>query len=364
MTDRVRSAHPDERGDVMMPRHGARKEFIWSLPKAELHLHLEGTLEPEMMMEMATRNNVPLAFPTVEAIRQAYVFKDLQSFLDVYYAGCSVLVTEQDFYDLTIGYLQRAATQGVCHVEVFFDPQSHTSRGISFETVITGIHRALVEYETKFGLTSRLMLSFLRHLSEDEAIATLDTATPYLDWITAVGLDSSEIGNPPSKFANVFARARSEGLLAVAHAGEEGPPEYIWQALTILHASRIDHGVRCIEDDRLVARLVSEQTPLTVCPLSNVKLHVFPSLALDNLPALLNQGLRITINSDDPAYFGGYVGDNLLAVATEFEMDDEQIVELVRNSILASFLSEPEKEANLRRLAAVVSGAPTGPSNK
>ena len=332
----------------------ANKELIWALPKAELHLHLEGTLEPEMMMMMATRNRVPIKFATVDDIRAAYVFKDLQSFLDVYYAGCSVLVEEQDFYDLTIAYLQHASAQGVCHAEVFFDPQSHTSRGVPFEAVIRGIHSALAEYESKFRLTSRLILCFLRHLSEADAFATLDAATPYLEWISAVGLDSSEVGNPPSKFAAAFDRARDKGLLTVAHAGEEGSPEYIWQALEILHASRIDHGVRCLDDERLVARLASEQTTLTVCPMSNVKLHVFASLANDNLLALLDHGLRVTINSDDPAYFGGYIADNLLAVAQEFRLTDSQIIQLARNSILGSFLSEQEKEEDMKRIDALV----------
>ena len=332
----------------------ANKELIWALPKAELHLHLEGTLEPEMMMMMATRNRVPIKFATVDDIRAAYVFKDLQSFLDVYYAGCSVLVEEQDFYDLTIAYLQHASAQGVCHAEVFFDPQSHTSRGVPFEAVIRGIHSALAEYESKFRLTSRLILCFLRHLSEADAFATLDAATPYLEWISAVGLDSSEVGNPPSKFAAAFDRARDMGLLTVAHAGEEGSPEYIWQALEILHASRIDHGVRCLDDERLVALLASEQTTLTVCPLSNVKLHVFASLANDNLLALLDHGLRVTINLHDPAYFGGYIADNLLAVAQEFRLTDSQIIQLARNSILGSFLSEQEKEEDMKRIDALV----------
>ena len=337
------------------------KELIWALPKAELHLHLEGTLEPEMMMAMATRNSIPIKYATVDDIRAAYVFKDLQSFLDVYYAGCSVLVEEQDFYDLTIAYLERAAAQGVCHAEVFFDPQSHTSRGVPFETVVRGIHCALVEYESRFRFTSRLILCFLRHLSEEDAFSVLDAATPYLEWISAVGLDSSEIGNPPSKFAAVFDRARDMGLLAVAHAGEEGSPEYIWQALEILHAVRIDHGVRCLDDERLVARLASEQTTLTVCPLSNVKLHVFPSLAKDNLPELLDHGLRVTINSDDPAYFGGYIADNFLAIAEEFRLTDGQIVQLARNSVLGSFLSEQEKEAHMTRIDALVFNTATAP---
>ncbi len=334
------------------------KDFIWTLPKAELHLHLEGTLEPEMMMALAKRNHVPISYPDVDAIRKAYVFTDLQSFLDVYYAGCSVLVTERDFYELTAAYLERAVSQGVCHVEVFFDPQSHTARGIPFETVITGIHRALIDYETSRGVTSRLILSFLRHLSEAEAIATLKTAQPFLEWIAAVGLDSSEAGNPPSKFARVYDQARNEGLLTVAHAGEEGPPEYIWEALDILHASRIDHGVRCLEDERLVDRLVTESIPLTVCPLSNAKLHVFSSLAESNLPALLQKGLRVTINSDDPAYFGGYVADNLLAVAQACSLSCEQIVGLVRNSFLSSFLSETEKARHLADIERIAQNTP------
>lgn len=338
----------------MTLQEGITRTFIESLPKAELHLHLEGTLEPEMMLEMAARNDVALKYPTVEAIRQAYVFEDLQSFLDIYYSGCSVLVTEQDFYDLTVAYLEKARSQGVSHAEVFFDPQSHTSRGVAFGTVVTGIHRALAEYESRFGMTSRLILSFLRHLSESDAVATLNEAIPYLGWIVAVGLDSSEVGNPPSKFAEVFTQAREKGLLTVAHAGEEGPPDYVWQALDLLHVLRIDHGVRCLEDEHLVARLVSSQTTLTVCPLSNVKLRVFPSLAETNLPELIARGLRVTINSDDPAYFGGYVGDNLLAIAEAFDLGIDQIVQLARNSFLGSFLSEVEKVTQLEHLDSFV----------
>ncbi len=330
------------------------KDFIWSLPKAELHLHLEGTLEPEMMMALAKRNHVTISYSQVDAIRKAYVFTNLQSFLDIYYAGCSVLVTERDFYELTTAYLERAVSQGVCHTEVFFDPQTHMARGIPFETVISGIHHALTDYEITNGVTSRLILSFLRHLSEADAITTLKAAQPFLKWIAAVGLDSSEAGNPPSKFAKVYEQARNLGLLTVAHAGEEGPPEYIWEARDILHASRIDHGVRCLEDERLVNRLAIDSVPLTVCPLSNAKLQVFPSLATSNLPTLLERGLRVTINSDDPAYFGGYVADNLLAVAQTFSLNCKQIVRLVRNSFLSSFLSDSEKAkhlADIKRIA-------------
>ncbi len=335
------------------------QQFVWALPKAELHLHLEGTLEPEMMMALAKRNAIPINYTDVEAIRKAYVFTNLQSFLDIYYAGCSVLVTERDFYELTAAYLDRALSQGVCHVEVFFDPQSHTARGIPFSTVVTGIHRALTDYETRYGLTSRLILSFLRHLSEDDAMATLEQAGPFLSWITAVGLDSSEVGNPPSKFARVYEQAHNQGLLAVAHAGEEGPPEYIWEALDILHVARVDHGVRCLEDEHLVARLVTESIPLTVCPLSNVKLHVFPSLAESNLPRLLGRGLRITINSDDPAYFGGYVGDNLLAAAQAFTLTFDQVAQLARNSILSSFLPSTSKMAHLEKIDSILDSQST-----
>ena len=334
----------------MSDTKSSNHDFIWQLPKAELHLHLEGTLEPEMMMALAKRNKVSIKYPDVEAIRRAYVFSDLQSFLDVYYEGCSVLLVEQDFYDLTMAYLERAASQGVCHAEVFFDPQAHTARGIPFETAISGIHRALVAGETSLGITTRLILSFLRHLPESDAMSTLIEALPFLDWIAAVGLDSSEVGNPPSKFVAVYDRAREAGLRTVAHAGEEGPPDFIWQALDLLKVSRVDHGVRCLEDDRLVARLAAEQMPLTVCPISNVKLAVFPDMAKDNLPALLERGLLVTINSDDPAYFGGYVGDNLVAVADAFDLSHEVIAQLARNSIIASFLSDADKARHLAEL--------------
>lgn len=329
------------------------KEFIWALPKAELHLHLEGTLEPEMMMQMAIRNKVAINYSSIDAIREAYIFKDLQSFLDILYAGCSVLITEQDFYDLTMAYLERAKSQGVYHVEVFFDPQTHTHRGIAFETVITGIHKALSDGEAKFGITSFLILSFLRHLSQQDANQVLQDALPFLEWISAVGLDSSEIGNPPSKFEQVFAKARSKGLKVVAHAGEEGPPDYIWQALDILCAKRIDHGVRALEDDKLIARLVHDKIALTVCPISNVKLKVFPSVAESNLVQLLDRGIRVTINSDDPAYFGGYISDNLLAVAQELNLERHKIIQLVRNSFLGSFLPESEKKKYLDQITIV-----------
>jgi adenine deaminase len=323
---------------------------LHALPKAELHLHIEGTLEPELMFELAQRNRVEVPYSDVEAVRRAYVFNDLQSFLDIYYAGCRVLVTERDFSDLTRAYLERAAAQGVRHAEIFFDPQTHTDRGIAFATVIDGINNALDAGERDLGVTSRLILCFLRHLPEDAAMATLEEALPHRDAITAVGLDSSEVGHPPSKFRNVFDRARAEGFLTVAHAGEEGPPEYIWEALDLLHARRIDHGVRCLDDERLVDRLVEEPIPLTVCPMSNVKLRVFEELALHNFRQMLERGLRVSINSDDPAYFGGYVGDNYVATVDALELTEQQVLQVARNSFLSSFLDDAEKQ---RHLAAI-----------
>lgn len=321
-----------------------------TLPKAELHLHLEGTLEPELMFEIGRRNGVSLPYASVEELRSAYVFDDLQSFLDIYYAGCGVLRTEQDFYDMTTAYLERAAAQGVRHTEVFFDPQTHTARGVAFEAVFRGIESALRDSGSRLGVTSRLIMCFLRHLPEDEAFATLERALPYVPAIFAVGLDSSELGNPPSKFRRVFERARAEGLLAVAHAGEEGPPGYIWEALDVLGAARIDHGVRCLEDQDLVERLVAEQVPLTVCPLSNVKLGIFRSLERHNLATLLRRGVCVTVNSDDPAYFGGYVADNLSASASALGLSPAELVQLARNSFEAAFLPERERARHLAEL--------------
>ena len=322
-----------------------------SLPKAELHLHIEGTLEPEMMFELARRNRVGLPYASVEAVRHAYVFSDLQSFLDIYYAGCAVLNEEEDFYELAFAYLQRAASQGVRHAEIFFDPQTHTARGIPIEVVVKGLHQALVDGQ-KLGITASLILCFLRHLSADDAMTTLKAALVLRDKFIAVGLDSSEVGNPPSKFQGVFDVARSEGLLAVAHAGEEGPPSYIWEALDLLQARRIDHGVRCLHDDRLVERLVVEQVPLTVCPLSNVKLRVFPDLRQHNLRLMLERGLRVTVNSDDPAYFGGYIEDNYRQVTEALTLSDDQLVTLARNSFLASFLPDSDKQRYLSEIDA------------
>lgn len=318
--------------------------LIHDLPKAELHLHIEGTLEPELMFELARRNGVPLPYESVDAVRRAYVFRDLQSFLDIYYAACSVLRTEQDFYDLAWAYLQRAAAQRVRRAEIFFDPQTHTDRGIPIETVISGLHRALQDGQSRLGVSSGLILCFLRHLSAESATATLRAALPYRRALLAVGLDSSEVGHPPQKFRAVFERALEEDLLTVAHAGEEGPPEYVWQALDELHVRRIDHGVRSLEDPALVERLVAEQVPLTVCPLSNVKLRLFPTLEGHPLKQMLARGLRATVNSDDPAYFGGYVEDNFNAVAAALDLSADDVIALARNSFEASFLPAAEKQ--------------------
>ena len=329
---------------------GDPPNFARDLPKAELHLHIEGTLEPELMFELARRNAVPVPYASVEDVRNAYVFSDLQSFLDIYYAGCRVLLKEQDFYDLTWAYLTRAAGQGVRHAEIFFDPQTHTDRGVPFETVIAGIHRALEDGRGRLDVSSGLILCFLRHLSADAAMQTLANAMQYREWIVGVGLDSSEVGHPPSKFRAVFDRAREVGLLPVAHAGEEGPPDYIWEALDVLQARRIDHGVRCAEDERLIGRLAEGKIPLTVCPLSNVKLGVFPTLQQHNLKQLLHRGLMVTVNSDDPAYFGGYVGDTFQAAAAALPLSRADLVTLARNSFQASFLPEEQKRAHLEAL--------------
>ena len=309
--------------------------LIRELPKAELHLHIEGTLEPEMMFEMAKRNGVDLPYPNVEAVRGAYQFSDLQSFLDLLYQGATVLRTEDDFADLMAGYLDRAIADGVTRSEVFFDPQTHTERGVAFGTVIDGFARARRAFAGR--IDTDLILCFLRHLPEENALATLASAEPYLDQIIAVGLDSSEVGHPPGDFARVFTRARAMGLRAVAHAGEEGPPEYVWGALDALGAERIDHGVRALEDPDLVRRLVEEQIPLTVCPESNVKLKVVSDLTEHPLGRMLDLGLNVSINSDDPAYFGAYIGDNYRNVANALGLGAEEITRLARNSIESSF---------------------------
>jgi adenosine deaminase len=327
------------------------KDFAHSVPKAELHLHIEGTLEPELLFELAHRNGVALPYASIDDVRAAYEFDSLQSFLDLYYAACDVLRTEQDFHDLTTAYLARAAGQGVRHTEVFFDPQTHTDRGVPMAAVVGGISRALAEAEHR-GITSRLILCFLRHLSAEEAMATLDEALPHLDVIHGVGLDSSEVGHPPSKFAEVFARARALGLFAVAHAGEEGPPAYVTEALDVLAVIRIDHGVRSLEDDALIDRLVRDQVPLTVCPLSNVRLAVFPTMADHTLAELLDRGVKVTINSDDPAYFGGYVGDNYAAVAEHLGLDRDQLAGLARASFEAAQLDDATRARHVAALDA------------
>jgi adenosine deaminase len=324
--------------------------FIQRLPKAELHIHIEGSLEPELMFEIAERNGVALRYASVEEVRRAYSFTDIQSFLDVYYEATQVLLYEQDFYDLTWAYLQRVAAQNVRRAEIFFDPQAHTDRGVPFETVITGIHRALVDAEQRLGISSALIMCFLRHLSAEEAMETLNSSLPFGNWIVGVGLDSSEVGNPPEDFKAVFDIAREHGLLTVAHAGEEGPPEYIWQALDDLKVSRIDHGVRCVEDPKLVERLREEQVPLTVCPLSNVRLRVFDSVREHNLKQMLDLGLCVTVNSDDPAYFGGYIDENFYAAQEGLDLSRDDIYRLVRNSFWASFLDAGEKQQLLDEL--------------
>jgi adenosine deaminase len=322
--------------------------FIAGLPKAELHIHIEGSLEPELMMALAARNGVALRFGSIEALRAAYEFSNLQDFLDLYYEGMRVLLHEQDFYDLAMAYLKKAASQNVRHAEIFFDPQGHTDRGVPFRTVIDGLWRASKDAERVFGMTTALILSFLRHLDEASAERTLDEALPWRDRFIAVGLDSSEKGQPPSKFERVFARARSLGLKAVAHAGEEGPPEYVRQALDLLKVERIDHGVRALEDADLTARLVREQVPLTVCPLSNVRLRVVPDITAHPLRRMLQDGLMATINSDDPAYFGGYLNENLSAVA----FGGDEIVTLARNGFRAAFCNEGTKQRYLSELDA------------
>ena len=330
-----------------------RAAFIAGLPKAELHLHIEGSLEPEMLFALAQRNGVAIPFASVEAVRAAYNFSNLQDFLDIYYQGMSVLQTEADFYALTDAYLRRAEADAVRHVEIFFDPQGHTERGIAFATVITGITRALDDARAR-GLTSRLILCFLRHLSEAEAEATLDQALPFLHLITGVGLDSSEVGHPPAKFARVFARARSLGLKLVAHAGEEGPPEYVHEALDLLHVDRIDHGNRALEDAGLVTRLAREGMCLTVCPLSNLKLCVVSDIKAHPLRRMLATGLVATVNSDDPAYFGGYVNANFIAVADALDLSRDEIITIARNSFTGSFLDAADKARHLAAIDAFV----------
>jgi adenosine deaminase len=324
---------------------------VYALPKAELHVHVEGTFEPGLIFEIGERNRVRIPYASIEALREAYDFTNLQSFLDVYYAGMNVLRIEQDFYDLALAYLRRAASEGVRHAEIFFDPQGHTSRGIPFDTVVDGLRAALVEAERNLGVTSSLILCFLRDRTIESAMEILDGAVRNRERIVAVGLDSAEIGNPPSKFARVFDRARAEGFLTVAHAGEEGPPSYIREALDILRVSRVDHGVRCLEDAALVERLRQDRIPLTVCPFSNVRLKVVENLREHPLERMLDAGLLVTVNSDDPAYFGGYVAENYEGVVEELHLNDDEIKTLARNSFAASFLEESVRQRYLTELA-------------
>src|SRR4051812_27895157 len=335
--------------------------FIAGLPKAELHIHIEGSLEPELMFELARRNGVDIPFASVEEVRAAYSFSNLQDFLDIYYQGAAVLQTAEDFRDLAAAYFDRAAADNVVHCEIFFDPQTHTDRGIPFDVVMEGLLAGMDEAQARHGISSKLILCFLRHLDEEAAFATLRQAEKWLDRIEAVGLDSSELGHPPEKFARVFAAAAARGLKRVAHAGEEGPPDYVRQALDLLHIDRLDHGNRSLEDPALVARLVREKMTLTVCPLSNLKLCVVDDMAAHPIDLMLREGLRVTINSDDPAYFGGYVNDNYRAAAAGRGLSREQLVTLARNSFEGSFLDEEEKAAQLQRLDAYVAESRPSP---
>ncbi|MCU4639739.1 adenosine deaminase [Acinetobacter courvalinii] len=319
-------------------------ELIRALPKAELHVHIEGTFEPELMFAIAQRNQIQIPYQSVEEVKQAYNFHNLQSFLDIYYAGANVLVHEQDFYDLAWAYFEKCAEDRVVHTEMFFDPQTHTERGVEFATVLAGLKRACEDAKAKLGISSQLIMCFLRHLSEEKAFETLEQALPFKDDIIAIGLDSSEVGHPPAKFERVFAKAREAGFLIVAHAGEEGPPEYIWEALDLLKVNRIDHGVRSEEDEQLMARLIAEKMPLTVCPLSNLKLCVVNDMADHNIRRLLQKGVHVTVNSDDPSYFGGYMNDNFIAIQQALDLSNDELKQLAINSFEASFISDEEKQ--------------------
>jgi adenosine deaminase len=330
------------------------ERLIAQLPKCELHIHIEGSLEPELMFALARRNGIRLPYASVEAVRQAYHFRNLQDFLDIYYQGMSVLITEQDFYEVAFAYLERAHADNVRHVEMFFDPQGHTSRGVPFATVLTGLTRAIGDAEQKLGVKASLIMCFLRHLDEADAERTLDCALAFKDRIAGVGLDSSEKGNPPGKFKRVFERAREAGFFLTAHAGEEGPPSYVWEALDVLGVARIDHGVRAMEDEPLVERLARERVPLTVCPLSNVRLRVVEDLAHHPLRRMLDKGLVATVNSDDPAYFGGYVGENYRAAAQALRLSRDEVAAIARNGLAASLMLKSEKAALLAEVDRVV----------
>ncbi len=326
------------------------EQFIKGLPKVELHLHIEGTFEPELMFEIAERNNKTLKFESVKALKEAYDFNNLQEFLDIYYEGAGVLIEEQDFYDLTWAYLEKIKTDNVVHTEIFFDPQTHTSRGVPFEKVVNGISRALNDGKEKLGISSFLIMCFLRHLDEADAIKTLEEAIPFKDKIIGVGLDSSEVGNPPSKFHNVFSMAKDEGFLTVAHAGEEGPSEYVWEALELLDVDRLDHGNRSLDDEELVDLIRDKNMALTICPLSNLKLKVVEKLEDHNLKEMLDLNLLATVNSDDPAYFGGYMNDNFIAITNALNLSKEDLIKLSRNGVEASFLKSEQKEILYEKL--------------
>ncbi|MCG8491511.1 MAG: adenosine deaminase [Sneathiellales bacterium] len=331
------------------------KEFIEGLPKTELHLHIEGSLEPEQMFEFAKRNKVDLPFADVEEIRAAYQFSELQDFLDIYYQGMGVLLTEQDFYDLTWAYLKKVHSQNVIHVEIFFDPQGHTERGVPFDTVINGIYQALMDGEKKLGISFHLIMSFLRHLSEEDGFKTLEEALPHKDKIKAVGLDSSELGHPPSKFERLYARCREEGFLTVAHAGEEGPPEYVIEALDLLKIDRIDHGNRSLEDEALTIRIAKSGLALTVCPLSNYKLAGVTDMSRHPIRKMLDKGLKATVNSDDPAYFGGYMNENYMAIVDALKLSRDDVATLAKNGVEATFCTEAEKEKMMDQLESYLS---------
>ncbi len=325
-------------------------DLLRLMPKAELHIHIEGSLEPELIFALAQRNGVSLPYANVEALRRAYAFTNLQSFLDIYYAGASVLLTEQDFYDMARAYFVKAAEDKVLHAELFFDPQTHTARGVAMETVVKGLHRACVDAKAELGVSGLLIMCFLRHLSEDDAFATLEQALPFRDHIVGIGLDSGEVGNPPEKFARVFARCRQLGFRLVAHAGEEGPPAYVWTALDLLKVERIDHGVQSTHDAALMQRLAQDRIALTVCPLSNLKLCVFPDLASHTLGQLLSAGIAATVNSDDPAYFGGYMNDNFTQTFAALPLGAAEAYTLARNSFEASFIEPSAKQVFISQL--------------
>ncbi len=325
-------------------------KFIREVPKTELHLHIEGTLEPELMFDLAKRNDIKIPYSNVDEVKSAYNFSNLETFLNIYYEGSKVLINEQDFFDLTWSYAIKCREDNIVHAEIFFDPQAHLSRGVKFETIINGINNALLKANKEFGLTYKIIMCFLRHLDEKSAFKVLDQAIEHKDKIIAVGLDSSEKGNPPSKFKNVFKKAIKEGFLTVAHAGEEGPPEYIWEAINLLEVKRIDHGVQCLKDEKLTKELIKKQIPLTVCPLSNIKLCVFKNLKEHNLKKMLNEGLTVMVNSDDPAYFGGYLNDNLVESQAALNLSKNELKTLIINSFKSSFLSEEKKMKWIKKI--------------